>query len=160
MRVVRSRRVSFLAVALLATACGSSGGPAGGSAIVRVVAQGEFVNLPPAGEDFAAAANAVFVTVFDNPVSGDNVSASVQWTSSDNRMEAVFFQGNCTAEQVVADACRAEGFQTARLVNGRTLQIFGANPGTYTLAIINLGPGPESGTYTVDLVLPTSGTPY
>jgi hypothetical protein len=160
--VLRPHRLALLAAVVLTAACGSSG-PVGSpySPVIRVAKQGEFVALPAAGDEPASAAKAITVVVVNNPVSGGSLHAGVNWTSSSNHMEAGFFTGECTAEQIVSQACHAERYvPTAQLVNGRQLDLYSANAGNYTLAIINLGPGSESGTYEIDLLLPTAASPY
>jgi hypothetical protein len=154
----------MLVMAFLAVSCGGSGGPAGSpySPVIRIAKQGEFVALPPAGDDFANAANAVVVAVVNNPVSGASLRAAIKWTSPSNVVQAAFFTGECTVEQVITpDGCPvAQFFPAAELVTGRTLDLYSANSGNFTLAIVNLGPGAESGTYQVELILPTTGSTY
>jgi len=78
------------------------------------------------------------------------LDASVNWTFASNDIDIVIVQGNCTLDQVIADACGTELVTGTSVTKPETVRTT-VSSGPHTLVIINLGPAAESGTYEVFL---------
>jgi hypothetical protein len=156
----RHRRISWMWAAVCVSLTFSACGSPTQQHITRVVATGQFQNLTSSDNGTTHLDQALYVTPFSAPVLGD-IAVGLHWTSNSDTVVPVLFQGNCTNNQILSGHCNAiTGFcTTAQLILGTCIVNAGSAlgsgvavtvaPGTYTLALLNLGPKAESGTYVV-----------
>jgi hypothetical protein len=145
-------RVLPAVFAAAALACGGGSppptSPGGGGTTRAVVATGEFSALPSGqgGNNPIPATRAIPFTI----PTGGAMEATVNWGSAANRFAIAFYPGGCTVGQLGFGACNP-------LLQGDSAQkpayvhLHAFTPGPYTLGILNLGPGTESGTYEVTI---------
>jgi hypothetical protein len=81
---------------------------------------------------------------------GGNLEVDADWTSAADNIQLVLFRGDCTLQDAVQNAC--DQIVAARaMVKPQQLLEPSLPPGTYTIMVINEGPGDESGTMTAKL---------
>jgi hypothetical protein len=78
------------------------------------------------------------------------LKATVDWTFDENDIDVGLFTGDCSFDQFVGGQC--EMVAASASTTAKPEQIQGAAPaGTYTLFIVNIGPGDETLSYQVVL---------
>ena len=146
------RRGAAIASAIVLTggllACG--GGSGGGSSPTMATStapqrsridNGTFTGLQPVDQS-----GQFYFAVFQYTASGTaTVDASVNWTFAANDIDIGLFRGDC-----LTGSCGDVVILSETLSKPETLRT-SITSGTYTLAIVNLGPGSEGGTYEIFL---------
>lgn len=79
-----------------------------------------------------------------------NLDVIVDWTSTSNDVDIAILRGNCSIDQVRAAQCSTV-IESTSLSKPERLSSASFATGSYTLLILNYGPGRESGTYEVGL---------
>ncbi|HYL06708.1 MAG TPA: hypothetical protein VE075_11750, partial [Thermoanaerobaculia bacterium] len=83
---------------------------------------------------------------------GGTLQIGADWTSAADNVQLVLFSGDCTLQDAVQNLCDKNQIAAARgMVKPQQLIQPGLAPGTYTIALINFGPGSESGTMTATI---------
>jgi len=80
---------------------------------------------------------------------GGDLEIDADWQSAADNVQLVLFGGDCTLPLAIANQCDKNQIAAARgLVKPQQLVQPKLAPGTYTIMVINFGPGNESGTMT------------
>jgi hypothetical protein len=136
------------ALALASLACGAN--PAAPTGQREVLLHGDFTGLLalPLSPDYGHSMAALRFTT----TAPGTIDVYVTWAYADNEMSSAIFAGDCTVDDsgVGGSGCRSLA-GTAGVVRPHRYTIENVSAGTYVLAILNLGPGLESGSYEVGL---------
>jgi hypothetical protein len=87
-----------------------------------------------------------FVVPFSTNVAGD-VEAVVDWTFNANDVDIGIMRGDCTVNGVLAGRCSTVVESLSVTAKPERVTATNLAAGSYTLLIVNEGPGRESGTY-------------
>jgi hypothetical protein len=83
---------------------------------------------------------------------GGNLEIDADWTSAADNIQLVLFRGDCTLQEAVQNACDPNQIAAARnRLKPQQLLEQNLPPGTYTIMVIDAGPGSESGMMTAKL---------
>jgi hypothetical protein len=138
-----ARRLGLLAALLFVSAvgvgCGSS--PTDPSPTRQTVAEGSQSGIPPYSND-----QGVFLIVITTQVAG-TLEGTVDWTLASNNIALVWGQGDCRANLDCSPLA-----QTSTTQKPKNLVLQNAQPGTYTLIVLNMGTTNESISYRVVLI--------
>jgi hypothetical protein len=135
----RAPRLAVAALILSLAGCGGGGGsPAAPPPPQRtLVAQGSQADIPPVTEGVA------FFVIVQIPVTG-TLEATVDWMSPSNPVALAWGQGECLD---VPDCTLLT--QNTTSAKPKTVTAPNLAPGTYTLAVLNLGTTNESVSYQI-----------
>jgi hypothetical protein len=138
-------RATLLTAALIAPLYGCDTTPSDPSdppagPVRTLVAEGTQGNIPPVSQGVA-----FFLTVQLQQTAV--VEATVDWTSASNPVALLFGQGSCNLDPNCPILV-----QNATTAKPKTLTTPSLTPGTYTLAVLNLGTTNESVSYQVFVV--------
>jgi hypothetical protein len=145
---LRSRTAvpALLAVAL--SACGGGSSPTTPPQR-SVVAQGSFSGVPSSsgGSTNTVAATRTFAFTISE---AGTIDAMADWASSGNKMNVGLYPGGCIPGQLGFGNCNPLALSNTNDKPGR-VTLPKASAGSYTVAILNHGPGVDGGTYEVGL---------
>jgi hypothetical protein len=80
---------------------------------------------------------------------GGNLEVDADWVSAADNVDIIFFRGDCTLQEAVKGLCDPNQIGAARgKVKPQQLIMPNLAPGTYTIMVLNYGPGSETGTMT------------
>ena len=90
------------------------------------------------------------LTVLLRPVSTTETGAfdaTVDWTFAANDVDVFLARGNCSFEQFVQDQCAIAAGSMSTTAKPERIRLANQPAGTYTLGVVNFGPGDESVAY-------------
>ena len=90
------------------------------------------------------------LTVLLRPVSTTETGAfdaTVDWTFAANDVDVFLARGNCSFEQFVQDQCTIAAGSMSTTAKPERIRLANQPAGTYTLGVVNFGPGDESVAY-------------
>jgi hypothetical protein len=90
------------------------------------------------------------LTVLLRPVSITETGAfdaTVDWTFAANDVDVFLARGNCSFEQFVQDQCAIAAGSMSTTAKPERIRLANQPAGTYTLGVVNFGPGDESVAY-------------
>jgi hypothetical protein len=80
---------------------------------------------------------------------GGTLEIDEDWVSANDNVDIIFFGGDCTLQEAVKGQCDPNQIGAARgKVKPQQLIMPNLAPGTYTIMVLNYGPGSETGTMT------------
>jgi hypothetical protein len=83
---------------------------------------------------------------------GGTLQVDADWVSAADNVQLVLFGGDCTLQDAVRNLCDKNQIAAARgMVKPQQLIQPGLAPGTYTIMVIDFGPGSETGTMTATI---------
>lgn len=140
---VRAGRIVLgVTLGLSLAACGGgSGSPTTPAPSERVI-----VDVPGLG---LAEGFAVLETFAANVPGG--IRITVDWTLAENDIDIYLTAGQCDFDQFAGGQCQLITFSDSTTAKPERLAVTRSTPGTYTLVIVNNGPGDEQIAYQVVL---------
>ena len=75
----------------------------------------------------------------------------MDWTFATNDLDVYFVKGDCTYDQLDAGQCEILAYSESRTAKPEKVRLANAPAATYTIFILNLGPGDESASFQIVL---------
>jgi hypothetical protein len=138
-----------LTLALGLGACGGGTSPTAPPPQRAVVLQGAFSSVPSSAGGSTGTVAATRTFAFTVAEAG-TIDAVADWSSSSNQMALALYPAGCVAGNLGFGDCIPLARSNSSDKPGR-VNMPKARAGTYTLGVMNLGPGVESGTCEVGL---------
>ncbi len=117
--------------------------------VSTVVAQGTFhlIDAPTATLN-GQLCDAFVLVPFTTTATG-TLGVTVSWSHATNDLDIGVERGSCTCDALLAGKCVDVAGSDSPTAKPETLSISNLAAGTYTLGVVNVGPGREAGSYQV-----------